>query len=661
MELLSAIISEKSTTLTQQERAKWLSRLLHWFQRPRNAEEKEVHRERIYTTRLKFLILQLRANPEWRQSFEENMRRIFVDLIASHQLSSAGLPDETSFFQDFINRVQDRILPESVLHSDLTSILKSIFDSDNEILMIDAIDEATINEFIAEVFVDKKDFEVIRSALYQSLLRMSIQLANSSVLLSNKLLKRGFSKWDTAEKSAEKIVFHFSQPAERCDLERVVSLIKELERETLMIQSNLGKMGVEIETVYTLQIQMKRINRFKLILGILDHNTSLALSTRLFFSELVRDVHESRGIKAFLASNLELLSKRVAQGNSVVGEHYLARDWSGVKSMFMSAMGGGLITSLTVFLKHFLSVLGLAGFMKGLVYSINYSFSFLAIQLAGFTLATKQPSTTAAFLAKTLAVSTRESALAILYILRTQIVAVLGNLSAAMPMCFLISFAFKMMGHPLMSEAEAEHILDSSRLFGPTVVYACFTGVLLFLSSLIAGWFENFCIVTNLPDRIQHNTRINSFFGKKGTKRMSDFIRENSNALAANLSLGLLLGLSPQLFKFLSIPLEARHITLASGGFASALPIVVESPLSIFTYVDSAGGLLLIGLCNLLVSFSLSLTLALAATEASRGSFMKLLRWTGKTIVRRPLILIYPDHRKKAKSTEDKAESHGLK
>lgn len=644
MELLSAILSEKSENLTQQGRAKWLSRLLHWFQRSRSQDEKELNWEKVYTTRLKFLILQLRSNPAWRQSVEDNLRQVFIELITSHQLSSAGLPDETSFFQDFLNRLQDKILPTGIVGTDLGSILNNIFDAENEIVMIDAVDESTIDEFIAEVFIDRSDFEMIKMALYQSLIRMSIQLANSSLLLSNKMLKSGLNEWDTVEVISKKILFDFTGPND-IDIDRLTDLIKQLEIETYLIQANLGKIGVEIELVYTLQIQLKRIKRFKLIISLLDKKIPKALSTRLFFSELVRDIHDSRGIKAFLGSNLELLAKRVVQGNSIVGEHYVVKTWQDVRVMFLSALGGGLITGLTVFVKHSLSFLHLTGFMKGLTESINYSASFLGIQLAGFTLATKQPSTTAAFLAQKLSTSTRESALSILYILRAQIVAVLGNLSAVIPVCFTISLAFEMWGYPIMSREEAHSVFESSHLFGPTVVFACFTGVLLFLSSLIAGWFENFCIVTNLPERIRHNSKIISVIGTKSARNISQFIKSNSNALASNISLGFLLGLVPQLLKFLGIPLEPRHITLASGTFASALPLVYNSDYSVFSLFDSIGGLLLIGVCNLLVSFSLSLTLAIAASEASQGAFMKLLRWTGNTIMRRPYVLLFPDRK----------------
>lgn len=648
MELLSAILSEKSENLSQQQRAKWLSRLLFWFQRARSTDEKEIKWDKIYTLRLKFLVLQLRGNPEWRHNIEENLRQVLVDLMTSHQLSSAGLPEETSFFHDFFSRVQSKILPEAVFQNDLGSILKNTFDNESEIVIIDAIDENAINEFIEEVFKTNTNFTEIKEALYQSLFRMSIQLGNSSLILSNKLFRRGFANWENAEKITRQLLAYFNDKPESLNIRGLVEAVTELEKVTYRIQDNLGKMGVEIETVYTLQIQVKRIKRYRLLLNFLDPKVSFALACRLFFSELVRDIHESRGIKSFLVSNFELLSKRVVHGNSIVGEHYVAKSWEDLKIMFISALGGGLITSLTVFIRYVISLGGLSGFLKGFIDSINYSLSFLSIQLAGFTLATKQPSTTAAFLARTLAVSTRKSGLAILYILRAQMAAVFANVLAVVPICFLVSYSLQWMGTPIMSSEEAHGVLASTRIFGPTILFACFTGGLLFISSLVAGWFENFCIVTDLADRVKYNSKFSKLFGKKNTLRISEFIRENANALAANISLGFLLGLVPQLLKFMNIPLEARHVTLSSGTFASALPVVLTSnTYSAFEFANAIAGLIFIGICNLLVSFSLSLTLALTASEVPKGSLGRLLRWTGKTILRRPFVIILPERKKR--------------
>ena len=51
-------------------------------------------------------------------------------------------------------------------------------------------------------------------------------------------------------------------------------------------------------------------------------------------------------------------------------------------------------------------------------------------------------------------------------------------------------------------------MLESLTLLGPTALYAAFTGVLLFASSLIAGWVENWFVWHRLDSAIAWNPRI---------------------------------------------------------------------------------------------------------------------------------------------------------
>ena len=61
----------------------------------------------------------------------------------------------------------------------------------------------------------------------------------------------------------------------------------------------------------------------------------------------------------------------------------------------MADGGGGLLTAAPVYLKFFIAALHLNKFVEGVLFSLDYVGSFLAIHFAHFTLATKQPAMTA--------------------------------------------------------------------------------------------------------------------------------------------------------------------------------------------------------------------------------------------------------------------------
>ena len=165
--------------------------------------------------------------------------------------------------------------------------------------------------------------------------------------------------------------------------------------------------------------------------------------------------------------------------------------------MLKMAGGGGVLTAATVYLKFFISALHLNKFIEGVFFSLDYIGSFLAIHFAHFTLATKQPAMTAPALAQKLDdVGSVEGRTAFvdetIALIRSQVAAIVGNLALVFPVALGVQLAAsKVLGHDLISAEKAQATINSFSLLGPTAFFAAFTGVLLWLSSLTAGWADN--------------------------------------------------------------------------------------------------------------------------------------------------------------------------
>ena len=100
--------------------------------------------------------------------------------------------------------------------------------------------------------------------------------------------------------------------------------------------------------------------------------------------------------------------------------------------------------------------------------------------------------------------------------------------------------------------------------------YAAFTGVLLWISAVIAGWFENWATFRRLPEAVARSPRIVSLLGPERAVRAARVIEDNVAALGGNVSLGILLGMEPVIATFFGLPLEVRHVTLSTGQLALA-------------------------------------------------------------------------------------------
>ncbi|MFN9066243.1 MAG: hypothetical protein ACK5V3_03375, partial [Bdellovibrionales bacterium] len=123
-------------------------------------------------------------------------------------------------------------------------------------------------------------------------------------------------------------------------------------------------------------------------------------------------------------------------------------------------------------------------------------------------------------------------------------------------------------GHAFLPEEKALKVFQDFSIFGPTPIYAAFTGILLWISSLIAGWFDNWFAYHRLSQALSENRRRICILGAAKARYMASFLKRHMAGLTGSISLGVLLGLSPAWLQFCGINLDVRHVTLSSGALA---------------------------------------------------------------------------------------------
>jgi site-specific recombinase len=316
-----------------------------------------------------------------------------------------------------------------------------------------------------------------------------------------------------------------------------------------------------------------------------------------------------------------MLARKVAERSAETGEHYITRSRAEWFDMLRRACGGGLVIAGTTFGKFALGAIAFSAFWAGFWAGVNYAASFVLIQLMHWTVATKQPAMTAPAMAARLHGSQLDAlddgavegfVDEVAHLIRSQFAGIVGNLAVVAPVVLAVqAAAWWLAGAPLLSAAEARHTLEKLTLLGPTAAYAAFTGVLLFASSLIAGWVENWFVYHRLDSAIAWNPGIVRLLGAPRAQRWSTWWRGNISGLAANVSLGLLLGLVPTLAAFFGLPVEVRHVTLSAGQIAAALGTLGAQVLHEPAFWWSLAAIPFIGALNLAVSFWLAFRVAL--------------------------------------------------
>lgn len=643
--MLSTILNQNTSQLSYNDQAYWISRIIRWVQRERQSTEKQIKIEVLYSTRLKFILNLLEKNPEWKNNFVKTVSSVLTKMSSFAEYSHIHSISDSGIFSDFYNRVQEKFLPRKPLADSLTSFIHEVFPSEDESVLIDHIDPQIMRSLL-DLFNEEKDLIYkIQSDLLSACYVLSVKLLDLVFSIQRETQKFGTLPEDLAE---FELVEHLKLYQKNKNFNLAVDLgpiIENIEQRMQKLEDKVTQEAVRIELLYFFKLHKKKIKRLRILLNFFNSNVDNGLNARYFLSDSVIDLCQQKSLLPFLKENFSLLLNKIIQANSHVGEHYVTRNWREFRQMFKSAMGGGAVTAITVFIKLALGKVGLTGFVKGFANSMNYSASFLLIQFLGFTLGTKQPSATAPFIAHSLLKSVLDAKRSIIAVLRTQFIAVLGNLVLVFPICFLVSWLLVLVGHPYIDSDEAHYVVHSTNLAGPSFIYAIYTGVLLFLSSLFAGWFENWTEITQLDRRVRNSQKIAKLFGRKFTEKIAYLIKTKSNPLAANTTLGFLLGMTPQVLTFFNVPMEVRHVTLSTGAFAAALPVVMNEGLSWWKWLDSFVGILIIGLINIFVSFSLALAVAALSTNIDLKKIFYIFQQGLKTVLMKPWLLIIPEKR----------------
>jgi site-specific recombinase len=353
--------------------------------------------------------------------------------------------------------------------------------------------------------------------------------------------------------------------------------------------------------------------------------------------ELVRGLVEERSLGALWASTTTLLARRVAEHSGQSGEHYVTRSREEQHAMFDSAAGGGALTALLVLLKFFIFWSRLPLLLDSVFVGLNYAWGFVAMQFAHFSLATKQPSMTAATLAAGIEEQRGGTSLEPLVELvarasRTQLAALVGNVGTVIPVAVLIDGVAQLtVGRHVLDLETAEKVVRTHHPFASgTLVFAAATGVCLWLASIIAGTVENWFVVNELAGALSSNRLLRRVLGRERARSFASRAMAQVAAFGGNAGFGLLLGFMPLGFKLVGIPMDVRHVTFVMGQLTYAGMFHGAELAQVPGFFWALAAVPMVAAINFGVSFALALVVALR----SRGLGVRAQVSLGRAVLR---------------------------
>ncbi|MGZ3745402.1 MAG: site-specific recombinase, partial [Pseudobdellovibrionaceae bacterium] len=593
-------------TALLRKRLEWLTDLIQWIRaKGKIKTDLDFQTGQPQALRVKYLLSVLEYNPLWKKNIAITLRSIVHDTSALELFVNMGVHSQQGFSAEMIERLQYKFLPRAPDYKNLASFFSQTFDKEEDYLWIEQMDKKVFQELLNLFSFEEEPGlqwnNLIKDAK-DAILLISTQVhgAGLSTPIRHRLIEKHFKDLP---------FFDFPLMAKRMvdsqDPEQRQALALELNKQIDLCQlaisevyDHLSEYGVSINIVFLLDRMETQLRRIRNLMELILHHEQNAEAISQFIATLMVENVRFHKLSALFADNLALISKKIVERSAEAGEHYITRNRSDYLHGLHKAIGGGFVTGFTTLIKFLIYRIDASVFFGGLLASVNYAISFVALQILGFTLATKQPAMTAPSLAAKMHKVNDPAALEslvdeIIHLIRSQSIAILGNIYAVVPTMILLSFGWLLIfKSPLLSSEKAHHALHSYSILGGMAPYAAFTGVLLWFSSVIAGWMDNWFAYRRLSSAISQNRRMTFVFGETGAKKIALFFKKNISGFSGNISLGFFLGLIPAIGTFLGLPIDIRHVTLSSGSVASAVVSLGLSSLSTWEFWLAVIGLI---------------------------------------------------------------------
>jgi site-specific recombinase len=597
-----------------------------------------------------------------------NLRRaIFVQIRDANLIpmfTESGMAMSRSFGKELSSRLKHKLIPPLRDERDFLQVVNHIFYEPQDYQWVQQIRHETWTQFLAILGLTIHGAEkALSEQVFLSLQMMSAGVAQLGWERDVYRFLPGPLRFDLnpfmlQQEEINKMGAYLKSGHQDSIIAQGLTIKKKLEQCLMhirQIRENTQERGASLTQSFILFQMEQKLNRMLLLTDFIDadnriHNQRFAT----FFMSVVRNENRKYSIRELFSQSAGYLAYQIAEQKGRKGNAYITSTPAEYWAMIYSAIQGGFIICFVAIFKNLLGWLQLAPFWQGFVYSVNYSAGFIAIEETRSTLATKQPAFTANAVAAS--VDSREHngapnlynlAVTIAKVSRSQFASFLGNLVVVFPGTFVLAWLFhQVFGFRIVSGEEAMQLLKGQHPFlSLSWLYACNTGVFLFLSGLISGYVQNKMKFGAIGERIIRHPVLRFYASPEKLKGIAQYWNTHAGSILGSVSLGFFLGMASVVGKVFGMPFDIRHVTIAAGNASIGLYGANLEELSPGFLAAVLLGVLGIGFFNFLVSFSLAFTVALRSRGLSMRHFPAFMGILWRYFRSRPLDFIRPRKR----------------
>ena len=616
------------------------------------------------------LIEVLRQHPEYGDGLSSFVLKLIIEYRQIALYTDTGIMSDQGFFYSLRRLIGHRFLPLLPQEDSVVELVGYLFDKRSDERWLAHIEKEKWDELVGLLKVHEQHLNLVATAknsILNAIIILSYRISGIGLhpdLMESYPQMLNYSASFVAQN--QEAVLYVNQYREAHELDTLTDIIPEkavdpapllvmieqCEDIVATIRKRIYKTGISIRLTNMMLRLDQSLQRMRILTELVANNYDKRDRAIIeLIQALITTASHRYSIGYLIDNNTKLLSRKVTENASRVGEHYISTDKSGYQKMFKKASIGGFIIAFMATTKILAYHLALAPMGRAFVNSMIYGLGFVFIHIVHGTVATKQPAMTAAAIASTISDSSGKKSHQlnklselVVDILRTQFIAIMGNIMMAIPVALIISFAWlQYTGAPMIDTDKAAHLLHDLDPFRSLALpHAAIAGVYLFLSGLIAGYYDNLAVYNQIGARIQRHKLLQYLLPKAWLQRLGGFIEANLGAIMGNFIFGVFLGSTATIGFLFGLPIDIRHIAFASANLAHGLFNMSSNQLEWQVVLLSVFGVLFIGMVNLIVSFSLALLVALRSKEVKFVDWSRLTKQLFSHLMTHPSDFFWP-------------------
>jgi len=631
------------------------------------ASEKEPE---LANQNIQSLIDILRQHPEYGDGLSSFVLRLIIQYRQIALYTDTGIMSDQGFFISLRRLIGHRFLPLLPQEDSVVELVGYLFSKRSDERWLANIEKEKWDELVALLKVEEKHLDLVATAknsILNAIIILSYRISgiglHPDLMESYPQILNYSASFVAQNQEAVLFVNQYRQaheldtltditPENAVDPAPLLVMIEQCEDIVATVRKRIYKTGISIRLTNMMLRLDQSLQRIRILTELVTENAQKRDNAIIeLIQTLITTANRRYSIGYLIDNNTKLLSRKVTENASRVGEHYISTDKAGYQQMFKKASIGGFVIAFMATIKILAYQLALAPIGRAFINSMIYGLGFVFIHVIRGTVATKQPAMTAAAIASTISEGsgkkshqlTKLSEL-VVDILRTQFIAIMGNVMMAIPVALLISFAWlQYTGTPMIGSERADHLLHDLDPFRSLALpHAAIAGVYLFLSGLIAGYYDNLAVYNHVGARIQRHRLLKAILPPSWLKRLGGFVEANLGAIMGNFLFGVFLGSTATIGFIFGLPIDIRHIAFASANLAHGLFNLSADQMSWNIILLSLLGVILIGMVNLIVSFSLALFVALRSKEVQFFEWGRLTKLVFGHIISHPSDFFWP-------------------